>query len=43
MLESELTPKEHANTAAETELRVRRIHRRDLNRVWEFLKWFSAM
>ena len=33
-----LTPKEHANNAAKNELRVRRIHRRDLNRVWEFLK-----
>ena len=28
---------QHQNTA-ELELRVRRIHRRDLNRVWEFLK-----
>jgi len=29
---------QHQNTAPELELRVRRIHRRDLNRVWEFLK-----
>jgi ribosomal protein S18 acetylase RimI-like enzyme len=28
----------HPNDAMELELRVRRIHRRDLNRVWEFLK-----
>src|SRR3954452_14667449 len=33
-------PAESARTAEESEpvLRVRRIHRRDLNRVWEFLK-----
>lgn len=29
---------QHQNAAPELELRVRRIHRRDLNRVWEFLK-----
>jgi len=37
MLETDLARKEHANTA-KNELRVRRIHRRDLNQVWEFLK-----
>lgn len=31
-------PEGHEGNAAELELRVRRIHRRDLNRVWEFLK-----
>jgi ribosomal protein S18 acetylase RimI-like enzyme len=38
MLESDFSSKVHANNAAKNELRVRRIHRRDLNRVWEFLK-----
>lgn len=32
------TPEGHEGNAAELDLRVRRIHRRDLNRVWEFLK-----
>lgn len=31
-------PEGQAGNSAEIELRVRRIHRRDLNRVWEFLK-----
>lgn len=38
MLETDPTPKRPAKAAAKSELRVRRIHRRDLNRVWEFLK-----
>ena len=39
MPEGETTPEEHPQEpVAEIELRVRRIHRRDLNRVWEFLK-----
>jgi ribosomal protein S18 acetylase RimI-like enzyme len=38
MPESDLRPEQQQNNAAELELRVRRIHRRDLNRVWEFLK-----
>jgi ribosomal protein S18 acetylase RimI-like enzyme len=38
MPESDLKPEQHLDNAAELELRVRRIHRRDLNRVWEFLK-----
>src|SRR5450631_3130424 len=31
-------PSEHNSQDEEPEVRVRRIHRRDLNRVWEFLK-----
>jgi len=31
-------PPELHSQEEEPELRVRRIHRRDLNRVWEFLK-----
>lgn len=31
-------PEDNAGKSTEIELRVRRIHRRDLNRVWEFLK-----
>jgi ribosomal protein S18 acetylase RimI-like enzyme len=38
MADTEPTLEPHPDTAVETELRVRRIHRRDLNRVWEFLK-----
>jgi ribosomal protein S18 acetylase RimI-like enzyme len=39
MSDSELQPeKQPEEEATELELRVRRIHRRDLNRVWEFLK-----
>ena len=38
MPDTELQPEEQPADAAELELRVRRIHRRDLNRVWEFLK-----
>jgi ribosomal protein S18 acetylase RimI-like enzyme len=38
MSESGLRPEQHQENASELELRVRRIHRRDLNRVWEFLK-----
>jgi ribosomal protein S18 acetylase RimI-like enzyme len=32
------TPKKSRSAAAEPVIRVRRIHRRDLNRAWEFLK-----
>ncbi len=35
---TERTPETETGQDAEPELRVRRIHRRDLNRVWEFLK-----
>jgi ribosomal protein S18 acetylase RimI-like enzyme len=38
MPDTELQPEKQPENAAELELRVRRIHRRDLNRVWEFLK-----
>ncbi len=38
MPESTPTPNDRSEETAEHELRVRRIHRRDLNRVWEFLK-----
>lgn len=38
MPESTPTPNDRTEEAGEHELRVRRIHRRDLNRVWEFLK-----
>jgi len=38
MLESDSTARQPADGAAKNELRVRRIHRRDLNHVWEFLK-----
>jgi ribosomal protein S18 acetylase RimI-like enzyme len=41
MLESDRTARElkdRTNDSVRNELRVRRIHRRDLNRVWEFLK-----
>jgi ribosomal protein S18 acetylase RimI-like enzyme len=38
MPESHLGPQQEEGSASELELRVRRIHRRDLNRVWEFLK-----
>lgn len=38
MPESTPTPNDQSEETAEHELRVRRIHRRDLNRVWEFLK-----
>lgn len=38
MSESELTAEPTPPEEDEPELRVRRIHRRDLNRVWEFLK-----
>ncbi|MBS1212415.1 MAG: acetyltransferase [Proteobacteria bacterium] len=34
----ETSPEQSPPTEEEHELRVRRIHRRDLNRVWEFLK-----
>jgi hypothetical protein len=33
-----VTPKPPPRAAGEMELRVRRIHRRDLDRVWRFLK-----
>lgn len=36
--ESPAAPEGNTGKSAEIELRVRRIHRRDLNRVWEFLK-----
>lgn len=32
------SPEHQGSNSTELELRVRRIHRRDLNRVWEFLK-----
>lgn len=35
---TERTPETETSHEEEPELRVRRIHRRDLNRVWEFLK-----
>lgn len=35
---TERTPETETGQDGEPELRVRRIHRRDLNRVWEFLK-----
>ena len=35
---SDVNAEQSPDSAAELELRVRRIHRRDLNRVWEFLK-----
>lgn len=38
MSDAELQPEQQPDQAAELELRVRRMHRRDLNRVWEFLK-----
>jgi len=38
MPKGETQTTKHQSTAPEFELRVRRIHRRDLNRVWEFLK-----
>lgn len=38
MSDSGTQPEQHPDGATEFELRVRRIHRRDLNRVWEFLK-----
>ena len=38
MSESETNPSAQRQEALELELRVRRLHRRDLNRVWEFLK-----
>lgn len=38
MSESETNPSAQRQQALELELRVRRLHRRDLNRVWEFLK-----
>jgi len=38
MAEAKPAPENDSQTAVECELRVRRIHRRDLNRVWEFLK-----
>jgi ribosomal protein S18 acetylase RimI-like enzyme len=38
MLENDVTTKTLATKVAKGELRVRRIHRRDLNHVWEFLK-----
>lgn len=36
--ETPTAPEDNAGKSTEIELRVRRIHRRDLNRVWEFLK-----
>jgi ribosomal protein S18 acetylase RimI-like enzyme len=36
--DTDLQPELPPDDAADLELRVRRIHRRDLNRVWEFLK-----
>jgi ribosomal protein S18 acetylase RimI-like enzyme len=38
MPEDEIAPQQQPQDTEEHELRVRRIHRRDLNRVWEFLK-----
>ena len=38
MPDSDVKAEQSPDSAAELELRVRRIHRRDLNRVWEFLK-----
>ena len=38
MPDSDVNAEQSPDSAAELELRVRRIHRRDLNRVWEFLK-----
>jgi len=38
MPETEAPPEQRPLNEPEHELRVRRIHRRDLNRVWEFLK-----
>jgi ribosomal protein S18 acetylase RimI-like enzyme len=38
MLETDPPSSPHPTPAPKAELRVRRIHRRDLNRVWEFLK-----
>jgi ribosomal protein S18 acetylase RimI-like enzyme len=38
MPDSDLKAEQTPDSAGELELRVRRIHRRDLNRVWEFLK-----
>jgi ribosomal protein S18 acetylase RimI-like enzyme len=38
MSDSGTQPEQHPDGTTEFELRVRRIHRRDLNRVWEFLK-----
>jgi hypothetical protein len=38
MPDSDVKGEQSPDSAAELELRVRRIHRRDLNRVWEFLK-----
>jgi ribosomal protein S18 acetylase RimI-like enzyme len=38
MPDNDLTSRKSSPSAAKSELRVRRIHRRDLNRVWEFLK-----
>jgi ribosomal protein S18 acetylase RimI-like enzyme len=37
-MEDRIMPKPQAPAAGEMELRVRRIHRRDLDRVWRFLK-----
>jgi ribosomal protein S18 acetylase RimI-like enzyme len=37
-MEDRVMPKPQAPAAGEMELRVRRIHRRDLDRVWRFLK-----
>jgi len=38
MPDDDVKAEQSPDNAAELELRVRRIHRRDLNRVWEFLK-----
>jgi ribosomal protein S18 acetylase RimI-like enzyme len=38
MPDRDITAEQSPDSAAELELRVRRIHRRDLNRVWDFLK-----
>jgi len=38
MPETEASPEQRPLNEPQYELRVRRIHRRDLNRVWEFLK-----
>ena len=38
MPDTTLAPEQSQMGAAKSEVRVRRIHRRDLNRVWEFLK-----